>query len=70
MASQCCCPVAQEVVLALRPTPNTCPASPGPPKFLPPQLPNLPLVGKGPAKKPLPTYQARVTESGDIEVNL
>lgn len=33
-----------------------------------PKLPNLPLVGKGPAKKPLPTFQVRVGASGDIEV--
>ncbi|GFR50060.1 hypothetical protein Agub_g12202 [Astrephomene gubernaculifera] len=33
-----------------------------------PKLPNLPLVGKGPGAKPLPTFQVRVSEAGDIEV--
>ncbi|KAG2425626.1 hypothetical protein HYH02_014998 [Chlamydomonas schloesseri] len=35
-----------------------------------PKLPNLPLVGKGPGKKPLPVFQVRVSDSGDIEVNV
>ncbi|KAG2500531.1 hypothetical protein HYH03_001308 [Edaphochlamys debaryana] len=35
-----------------------------------PKLPNLPLVGKGPAQKPLPTFQVRVGEDGSIEVNV
>ena len=47
-------------------------AAPGlsPPSFLPPypQLPNLPLVGKGPAQKPLPTFEVRVSTAGEIEV--
>jgi nitrite reductase/ring-hydroxylating ferredoxin subunit len=34
-----------------------------------PKLPNLPLVGKGPSQKPLPTYECR-TEGNDIEVLL
>ncbi|PNH00119.1 hypothetical protein TSOC_014072 [Tetrabaena socialis] len=33
-----------------------------------PKLPNLPLVGKGPAQKPLPTFESRVTAAGEIEV--
>ncbi|GIM01262.1 hypothetical protein Vretimale_6064 [Volvox reticuliferus] len=33
-----------------------------------PKLPNLPLVGKGPAQKPLPTFQVRVSDAGEIEV--
>ncbi len=33
-----------------------------------PKLPNLPLVGKGPSEKPLPTYQVRVDAAGNIEV--
>jgi len=33
-----------------------------------PKFPNLPLVGKVSDKKPLPTFQSRVTESGEIEV--
>ncbi|GIL56517.1 hypothetical protein Vafri_11858 [Volvox africanus] len=35
-----------------------------------PKLPNLPLVGKGPAQKPLPTFQVRVSDAGEIEVYL
>eukprot|EP00873_Tetraselmis_striata_P041117 jgi/Tetstr1/461381/TSEL_000592.t1 len=34
-----------------------------------PKLPNLPIVGKGPAQKPLPTYECRVS-GDDIEVLL
>ena len=33
-----------------------------------PKLPNLPLVGKGPSEKPLPTYPIRVDAAGNIEV--
>ncbi|GLC46514.1 hypothetical protein PLESTF_000957200 [Pleodorina starrii] len=33
-----------------------------------PKLPNLPLVGKGPGQKPLPTFQVRVGAGGEIEV--
>ena len=40
------------------------------PKITPPQLPNLPIVGKGPKEKPLPVYPARVTESGMVEVDI
>lgn len=32
------------------------------------QFPNLPLVGKLNTAKPLPVYESRVTEAGDIEV--
>jgi nitrite reductase/ring-hydroxylating ferredoxin subunit len=32
------------------------------------QFPDLPLVGKMTAEKPLPTYQSRVDEAGNIEV--
>lgn len=32
-------------------------------------MPNLPLVGKiGDTPKPLPTFEARIAESGEIEV--
>ncbi|KAL4424709.1 hypothetical protein ABPG77_000052 [Micractinium sp. CCAP 211/92] len=35
-----------------------------------PKMPNLPLVGKiGDTPKPLPTFEARIAESGEIEVN-
>ena len=34
-----------------------------------PKMPDLPLVGKGPAKKPLPVFECRVGEDGTIEVN-
>ncbi|KXZ43111.1 hypothetical protein GPECTOR_102g64 [Gonium pectorale] len=33
-----------------------------------PKLPNLPVVGKGPGQKPLPTFQVRVSDAGEIEV--
>eukprot|EP00854_Cymbomonas_tetramitiformis_P002745 gene2745-3524_t len=33
-----------------------------------PKLPNLPLVGKGPKEAPLPTFESRVGENGEIEV--
>lgn len=33
-----------------------------------PQFPNLPLVGKLNTAKPLPTYESRVDEAGNIEV--
>lgn len=34
-----------------------------------PQMPSLPLVGKiGDTPKPLPTFEARVAASGEIEV--
>lgn len=32
------------------------------------QFPDLPLVGKMTAAKPLPTYESRVDEAGNIEV--
>jgi hypothetical protein len=32
------------------------------------QFPNLPLVGKLNTAKPLPVYESRVTEAGEIEV--
>jgi hypothetical protein len=35
-----------------------------------PKFPNLPLVGKMGDKKPLPTYQSRVDEAGNVEVLL
>ena len=36
-----------------------------------PNLPDLPLVGKiGKGPAPLPVYQTRVTDSGDIEVEI
>lgn len=34
-----------------------------------PKFPNLPLIGKVGDKKPLPTFESRVTGS-DIEVNV
>jgi nitrite reductase/ring-hydroxylating ferredoxin subunit len=33
-----------------------------------PKFPSLPLVGKMTDKKPLPTYQSRVDEAGNVEV--
>jgi hypothetical protein len=33
-----------------------------------PGFPQLPLVGKLVDKKPLPTYQSRVDEAGNVEV--
>ena len=47
-------------------TPPPFPSLP-PPPF---QLPNLPIVGKGPKEKPLPVYPARVSEAGMIEVDV
>ena len=35
-----------------------------------PQFPQLPLVGKLGDKKPLPTFQVRVSDAGDIEVDV
>ncbi|EFN52420.1 hypothetical protein CHLNCDRAFT_138918 [Chlorella variabilis] len=36
-----------------------------------PKMPNLPLIGKiGDTPKPLPTFEARIAESGEIEVNV
>lgn len=34
------------------------------------QFPQLPLVGKLGDAKPLPTFKSRVTEAGDIEVDV
>jgi len=34
-----------------------------------PKLPNLPLIGKGPPEKALPTYKVNITEAGEIEVD-
>jgi len=36
--------------------------------FAPVQFPTLPLVGKLNAEKPLPVYESRVDEAGNIEV--
>lgn len=33
-----------------------------------PNFPELPFVGKGTKARPLPTYESRVDESGNIEV--
>lgn len=33
-----------------------------------PKFPSLPLVGKVSDKKPLPTFQSRVDEAGNVEV--
>jgi len=35
-----------------------------------PKLPNLPLVGKGPAEKPLPTFKVQVDADGSISVDI
>ena len=34
-----------------------------------PSLPDLPIVGKGPKEKPLPSYECRV-EGDAIEINI
>jgi nitrite reductase/ring-hydroxylating ferredoxin subunit len=34
-----------------------------------PKMPNLPIVGKGPGPKPLPTYKVTVAEDGAISVD-
>lgn len=35
-----------------------------------PKFPQLPLVGKLGDKKPLPTFACRVSEAGDVEVDV
>lgn len=35
-----------------------------------PKLPNLPLVGKGPPEKPLPTFPIKIEEGGAIAVDI
>ena len=34
-----------------------------------PNFPELPFVGKGTKARPLPTFESRVDESGNIEVS-
>jgi hypothetical protein len=52
-------------------TPPAARAPPPPPPRPPPlQFPQLPLVGKLGDAKPLPTYKVRVSDSGDVEVEI